>query len=180
MKKESLQLFLAITILCLYGGIAHGMSSANYRMRIDVLSGGGGPQGSVNYDLDSALGQSSAIGPSSSIHYINHAGFWSIIPGPEPYIPVYVAQTGNCGNKTPCYNVPPHPLQTAITSSQSFSVLNVTSETYIENIVFSSPKFFTLRGGWDSAFTDWSAFTVIQGSITISNGKMIVEYITLK
>jgi hypothetical protein len=94
-------------------------------MRIDVISGGGGPGGSANYDLDSALGQSSAIGMSSSTHYVNHAGFWSAIPGPVPYIPVYVAQTGNYGGKMHCYDV----LQTAISSSESFSVINVTQGT---------------------------------------------------
>ena len=156
--------------------MAHAQSSANYQIRIDVLAGGGGPQGSASYDLDSALAQSSAIGFSSSTHYVNHAGFWSTVPEPEPYIPVYVTQTGNCGDKTPCYNV----LQTAINSSESFSVINVTSETYTGDIVFGSPKYFTLWGGWDLTFTDCSADTVIQGSMTISGGKVIVEYVTIR
>ena len=65
-------------------------------------------------------------------------------------------------------------------SSESFTVINVTQETYAENIVFSGPKFFSLRGGWDLAFTSSSSYTVIQGSMTISNGKVIVEYITLR
>jgi hypothetical protein len=156
--------------------MAHAQSSTNYNIVIDVLSGGGGPEGSANYDLDSVLGQSSAIGVSSSTHYINHAGFWSTIPEPQPYIPVYVAQIGNCSDKVPCFNV----LQTAINSSESFSVINVTQETYTGDIVLSGPKFFTLWGGWDLTFTDCTSDTVIQGSLTISNGKVIVEYITLK
>jgi hypothetical protein len=156
--------------------MAHAQSSPSYRMRIDVLSGGGGPEGSANYDLDSALGQSSAIGFSSSTHYINHAGFWSAIPGPGPYIPVYVSLSGGCGGKTPCYTV----LQTGINSSESFTVIYVTQDTYAENIVFNSPKYFSLRGGWDLAFTDCTSYTVIQGSMTISDGKLIVEYITIR
>jgi len=95
---------------------------------------------------------------------------------PVPYIPVYVAQTGNCGGKTPCYDV----LQTAINSSESLSVINLTQETYAESIVFSSPKFFTLRGGWDSGFTSCTSDTEIQGSMTISDGKVIVENIILR
>ena len=156
--------------------ISFAQSSTNYRIRIDVLSGGGGPEGSTHYDLDSALGQSSAIGASSSVHYINHAGFWSAIPEPEPYIPVYVAETGDCGGKVPCYNV----LQTGIDSSESFTVINVTEETYTENIVFNSVKFLALRGGWDLTFTTSSSYTVIQGSLTINSGKLIVEYVTLR
>jgi hypothetical protein len=155
--------------------MAHAQSSTNYRIRIDVLCGGDGIEGSANYDLDSALGQSSAIGISTSTHYINHAGFWSTIPEPQPYIPVYVAQIGNCGGKTPCYNA----LQTAIDSSESFSVINVTQEIY-QSIVFSSPKFFTLWGGWDLGFANCTSDTVIQGSLTISNGKVIVEYVTIR
>ncbi len=169
---------VAVTVggLLISTSMVQAQSSANYRMRIDVFCGGGGPEGSANYDLDSALGQSSAIGISWSTHYINHAGFWSAIPEPQPYIPVYVAQTGNCGNKIPCYNV----LQTAINSSESFSVINVTDETYTGNIVFGSPKFFTLWGGWDLTFANCTSDTVIQGSLTISGGKVIVEYITLR
>jgi hypothetical protein len=165
-----------LSLLLIGYSMSHAQSSTNYNIVIDVLSGGGGPECSANYDLDSVLGQSSAIGLSSSAHYINHAGFWSTIPEPQPYIPVYVAQTGNCGTKEPCYNV----LQTAINSSESFSVINVTEETYTENIVFSSPKFFTLWGGWDLTFNNCSSYTVIQGSMTISQGKVIIEYLTLR
>ncbi len=167
---------MMVGCLLISSTMVHAESSPNYRIWIDVLCGGGGPEVSANYDLDSALGQSSAIGISSSTHYVNHAGFWNTIPEPGPYIPVYVAQTGNCGTNTPCYNV----LQTAINSSESFSVINVTDETYTGDIVFGSPKFFSLWGGWDLAFTDCTSNTVIQGSMTISGGKVIVEYITLR
>jgi len=76
----------------------------------------------------------------------------------------------------PCFAI----LQKAIDSSESFTVVNVTQETYTENIVFNSPKFLSLRGGWDLAFTDSSSYTVIQGSMTISDGKLIVEYVILR
>jgi hypothetical protein len=165
-----------LSLLLIGFSMSHAQSSANYKIVIDVFSGGGGPEGSASYDLDSALGQSSAIGVSSSVHYINRAGFWSAIPEPEPYIPVYVAETGDCGAKAPCYNV----LQTGINAAESFSVINVSQETYTENIVFSSPKFFTIWGGWDLTFTNSSSYTVIQGSMTIIDGKLIVEYIILR
>jgi hypothetical protein len=176
MNRRTFRLFLVISILCLCASVVYAQSSTNYRIRIDVLSGGGGPEGSASYDLDSALGQSSAIGVSTSTHYINHAGFWSAIPEPEPYIPIYVAETGGCGGKAPCYNV----LQTGIDLAESFTVVNVTEETYIEDIVLNSPKFLTLRGGWDLPFNSPSSWTVIQGSMTINSGKLIVEYVTLR
>jgi hypothetical protein len=175
-NRRHLVLIISLAILLLWAGISFAQSSINYRIRIDVLSGGGGPEGSASYDLDSALGQSSAIGVSTSAYYINHAGFWSAIPEPEPYIPAYVSKGVGCGGKTPCFNI----LQNGIDSSESFTVINVTQETYTENIVFNSPKFLSLRGGWDLTFTNSSSYTVIQGSMTISNGKLIVEYIILR
>ena len=88
----------------------------------------------------------------------------------------YVSLSPACSGKTPCYNA----LQTAIDSVESLAVIHVTEETYTENIVFNSPKFLSLRGGWDLTFTSSSSYTVIQGSLTISNGKVIVEYVTLR
>jgi hypothetical protein len=176
MKKEGFRLFLVISILCLCAGMANGQSSPNFQIKTDVLSGGGGPEGSANYDLDSVLGQSSAIGVSSSAHYVNHAGFWSAIPEVEPYIPAYVSKGVGCGGKVPCFNT----LQNAIDSSESFTVLNVTQDTYAETISFNSPKYFSVRGGWDANFTDYLTNTVIQGSMTVGSGKVIIEYVTVR
>jgi hypothetical protein len=175
-NRGYLVLIIPLAILLMWPGITFTQSSTNYRIRIDVLFGGGGPEGSAGYDLDSVLGQSSAIGFSSSAHYINRAGFWSAIPEPELYISMYVAKTGGCGGKAPCYDV----LQTGINSAESFTLINVTQETYTENIVFNSVKYLALRGGWDLTFTTSSSYTVIQGSMIISSGKVIVEYITLR
>ena len=80
------------------------------------------------------------------------------------------------GGKVPCYKV----LQTATNSSESFTVINVTEETYTENIVFNSVKYLALRGGWDLTFINSSSYTVIEGSMTISKGKLIVDYIILR
>ena len=93
-----------------------------------------------------------------------------------PFIHISVSWSGGCGGKAPCYNV----LQTEIDSAESFTVINVTQETYTENIVFNRPKSLSLRGGWDLTFTSSSSYTLIQGSMTISNGKLIVEYSILR
>jgi len=55
---------------------AAGQSSANYQILTDVISGGGGDAGSINYDTEHTTGQPSAIGESSSSSYKNYAGFW--------------------------------------------------------------------------------------------------------
>ena len=58
-------------------------SSTNYSIDTDVLSGGGRDCSSTNYFLMSTLGQPTAIGPASSTNYLNYAGFWYTIPGPQ-------------------------------------------------------------------------------------------------
>ena len=58
-------------------------SSPNYSIDTDVLSGGGSECSSMNYFLMSTLGQSTAIGLSSSTNYLNYAGFWYTLPQPQ-------------------------------------------------------------------------------------------------
>lgn len=55
---------------------AEVMSSANYTIKSDVVSGGGGEAGSSNYFIEHTTGQSTAIGESSSTNFTNFAGFW--------------------------------------------------------------------------------------------------------
>jgi hypothetical protein len=77
-------LALLVMLQLIFGGMAYatGQSSANYIMKNDVLSGGGGDMGSANYDVLSTTGQPSAIGDSSSSSYVNMAGFWHWIEVP--------------------------------------------------------------------------------------------------
>ena len=63
------------SLLLIGYSIGYAQSSANYNIEIDVFSGGGGDGLSDNYDLFSLMGQPSAIGTSSSNHYVNYAGF---------------------------------------------------------------------------------------------------------
>jgi hypothetical protein len=46
-------------------------------------------------------------------------------------------------------------------------------------VILNVPKVVTLRGGWDTNFTSSSSYSTINGSITITNGTMIIEYITV-
>jgi YD repeat-containing protein len=90
---------------------------------------------------------------------------------------IYVAQGGLCGGgKSPCFGA----IQDAIDSAQSFTVVEITQETYYEDVILDDPKVVSLEGGWNTDFTLSSSFTTINGSITITNGTMIIEYIILK
>lgn len=68
-------LTLTIAILFFHNSIA-SMSSTNYSITSSVISGGGAPMSSENFQSDSTLGQSSAIQPSDSTNYELNPGFW--------------------------------------------------------------------------------------------------------
>jgi hypothetical protein len=89
---------------------------------------------------------------------------------------IYVKTDHQCANKTPCFAT----IQTGIDSAQTLTIINITQETYHENVVLNSPKELTLQGGWDATFTTNQSYTIIDGSLTISNGKVIVENIILE
>ena len=92
---------------------------------------------------------------------------------------VYVAQNaqnGQCGSKTPCFAT----LQSAINSAKTHTMINITQETYNENVVLNGAKVLSGDGGWDSTFTNCLWWTTIHGSLTISDGTLLVEGISLK
>ncbi len=93
------------------------------------------------------------------------------------YNPSYVSLSPGCGGKSPCYDI----VQDAIDSSESFTGIYVTEDTFLETIGLSSPKVLLVRGGWDSTFSNLSSNnSIIEGSLTIGSGKLIVEYVTLR
>jgi len=89
---------------------------------------------------------------------------------------IYVDQGGLCGGKSLCLTN----IQDGIDSARSFTVIEITQETYYENVLLDDPKVVTLQGGWDTNFTSNSSYTTINGSVTITNGTMIFEYIVLQ
>jgi len=89
---------------------------------------------------------------------------------------IYVSQDGVCGNKGPCFAT----IQNGINSAVAPTAIRITQETYNENVILNSPKELTIQGGWDSTFTTDLSNTVIKGSLTISDGTLIVENVILE
>ena len=85
-KKIALTVLLALVLCLAATGAALAMSSANYNLPWDVLSGGGGDRSSSSYILGDTMGQPSVIGPSESTNYRLGSGFWYGLP-PTPCIP---------------------------------------------------------------------------------------------
>ena len=94
----------------------------------------------------------------------------------NPPSAAYVKTDGLCAGKTPCFAS----IQTGIDSVGTFTIINITQETYIEDAILGDPKVVTLQGGWDSAFTTNLSNTAIHGSLTISDGTLLIENITLE
>jgi len=75
-NRRMISIALLGWVLTLAGGPALAQSSENYAVKPSVISGGGHKTASLNYTLLSTIGQSSAIGISSSDSYLHYAGFW--------------------------------------------------------------------------------------------------------
>ena len=101
---------------------------------------------------------------------------WDI--GAYEYTPstIYVSKDGSCNGHNPCR---PN-IQNGIALANAPSMIKITQDTYNENIVLNFNELITLEGGWDTNFTSNASYTTINGSITITNGTMIVEYIILE
>jgi hypothetical protein len=89
---------------------------------------------------------------------------------------VYVSKDGYCNGNYSCW---PN-IQNGIALASAPSLIKITQEIYNENIILDFDHMILLQGGWDTNFASCPSYTTIQGSITITNGKMIIENIILK
>ncbi len=75
-----LVVFLAVLIfgVTTASGVLAQMSSSNYQINADVLSGGGNLSSSTNYSTDDTIGEG-AVGVGSSTNYVLKDGFWQMV-----------------------------------------------------------------------------------------------------
>ena len=77
MLKQFVFRFCILTIILSFAmPVSAAMQSANYRIPISVISGGGAPSMSATYDSNATVGQSTAIGDGMSSSFDNYAGYW--------------------------------------------------------------------------------------------------------
>jgi subtilisin family serine protease len=89
---------------------------------------------------------------------------------------IYVSKDASCNSHNPCV----HTIQSGIAAASDHSIIEVTQAAYSENIVLNATETITLEGGWDAAFTESSTYTTVIGSITITHGTMIIEYVIVQ
>jgi len=88
---------------------------------------------------------------------------------------LYVAFSGSCSGKTPCYST----IQAAIDAASSGATIKIAQETYDENLTLGSSKELILSGGWDATFTTQSSTSTVN-SMTISNGTVTVDNLVIQ
>jgi hypothetical protein len=94
----------------------------------------------------------------------------------DPPSIIYVSKDGSCNGHNPCRTN----IQDGIALASALSMIKITQGPYTENIILDVDEEIMLEGGWDTNFTSSSSYTTINGSITITHGTMIVEYIILE
>ena len=90
------------------------------------------------------------------------------ICGSTPESVVYVGKSG-CGGNSPCVSS----ITDGIASAAGGGTVKVGEGTYIENVLMNEGKTLRLQG-YDTAYTNPST-PEIQGSLTIRNGKIIID-----
>jgi hypothetical protein len=89
---------------------------------------------------------------------------------------IYVSKDGSCNSHDPCRPS----IQNGIAVAHSPSIIEITQETYDEEIFLDFDQQIKLEGGWDKDFMSCSSYATISGSLTITNGTMILENIIVK
>ena len=107
MQKKMCCVILALGFILVFAGVALcDMSSANFSIPTSVVSGGGAPMTSINFQTDSTLGQSSPLmdpdNPPWSTSYELFPGFWYTLETgvPECTLPYFAAAFGSVSGDT--------------------------------------------------------------------------------
>ncbi|MDO9308458.1 MAG: fibronectin type III domain-containing protein, partial [Deltaproteobacteria bacterium] len=71
-------------------------------------------------------------------------------------------------------------LQAAYNNAASGAVIQAKGIPFIENLTTGISKSLTLAGGFDSIFSTQNGHTVLQGILTIGQGSLVVEHLTIE
>jgi len=71
-------------------------------------------------------------------------------------------------------------LQAAYNVAPADSTLKVWGTLFVENLLCDQSKTATIKGGYDSSYTNNSGFTTLQGTLTIRNGILTVENLQIQ
>ncbi len=89
----------------------------------------------------------------------------------------YVASSGSCGGRMPCYGT----VQEAIDVAIAGDTIKIEQGTYAEHLTVGSQKDLTFSGGWDATFTAQPSTSTVR-SLTLEDGEgsATVEFLILQ
>ena len=93
----------------------------------------------------------------------------------EPPTVLYVSISGDCGEKTPCYDS----IQEAINAATTGNTIMIAQGTYSESIILNTSKTLILQGGWNSAFTSQDQQTIIKAP-KANQGALRLQTLTVR
>ncbi|MCF8084643.1 MAG: SUMF1/EgtB/PvdO family nonheme iron enzyme [Deltaproteobacteria bacterium] len=93
----------------------------------------------------------------------------------------FVSSDGDCGDETPCYST----IREAINAAADGSEILVKQGTYEESISLTSPKTLTVKGGYDSAYSQQTPNTTfIQGisqtTVQAPSGSLKIQMMSIR
>jgi subtilase family serine protease len=71
-------------------------------------------------------------------------------------------------------------LQLAYDNAATGAVIKAQGIPFPENLTMDKPVSVTLSGGWDPTFTTRNDYTILQGVLTISQGKLVADHLIIK
>ncbi len=137
---------------------------------ITITSGSSGTaSGTVSYSVTANTGTSSRTGSltiGGQTLTVTQAGHTTCAN-----LPVMIA------GSTPAYY---STLQSACTAACSGDTIQSQAGSFTENLDFNSNVSVTLQGGYDSCYSTDSSYSTISGTLTITNGTVNVQNITIQ
>jgi alpha-tubulin suppressor-like RCC1 family protein len=71
-------------------------------------------------------------------------------------------------------------LQAAFIDASAGAVIQARGGIFTENLSLDAPKTVTLRGGFDAGFVKQSAFSALQGQLTVRSGKLVIDHFVVR
>jgi hypothetical protein len=155
------------------GGCSWSASESENWLEITSGDSGSG-NGSVAYRVS---GNTSSSGRSASIN-VAGKNFTVNQDGVENFDVVYVcgAQDCNCSGNFPCFET----IDAGYAAVNDNGTIKVSSDFYLGDLIFADPVTVILSGGWNSSYSSNAVtFSAVAGSITISQGCLVVEGLSI-
>jgi hypothetical protein len=71
-------------------------------------------------------------------------------------------------------------LQPAYIDSATGAVIQAKGIAFIENLTMETSKDLTIEGGFDPDFSAQNGYTILQGTLTVGLGSIVVDYLTIE